>query len=1195
MFMGSKVRRSDLAGLLAIVLTLCIAVIPPASGFSPFSNPNQISSPHSREFDNSSDATVGLAFLKGTTTVASLPSLSGLDAMETQTAPSHFSPTGSKHTGPLAAPVSSPASSTISVLSGFEGLNQTISCGCVPPDVIVAAGPSHVVEMVNLAGEVFSKDGAAVRTFPLATFFLTGQDTISDPKVLYDTSSGRWFASIFQWKAGIFVTFNLVIAVSGDSDPTGNWQVYAIKTGTLFPDQPLIGISDDKFTISANMFADNTYVGSQYWILNKKEMVAGNTMIDLGSVGPVAGLESAYPVQSLSSTTKQYLVSVGGEELGTSSSTVKVISVTGLPPGPITVTTMTRTVSTITQPPSASQPGAANLNTNDYRVLSSVFFNGKIWYALTDTCTPPQGSGSRSCVRLTQLNTVGTTVLQDFDLGIKNTDLYFPAVSIDGTGNMVAVYGYSNSTVYPSIAVTGQRTSDPAGSLGQSKTLRAGVSSENSGFSRYGDYFGAATDPSDTNTVWVAGEYITGSATCGSANCWGTFVGSATIASSFRLSASPAYLNVQPGSSVTSTITALSVGGFSGTAALSSVVDPAGPTGSLNPSSVALASEGTATSTLTITTVQTTPPGPYTITVTGINGALNIQVSLKLVVGPDFTATVQPASLSGQAGTTKVSTITLRSVNNLAGTIALSTVVFQSGPTASVSPPSVTLSPGGAGSSTLSVVSPYAGFFTVEVDASFGNINHSVFVGFNVNGFALRANPSGAGISPGSSTSSQITATSLNGFAGKVSLVATVSPPGPTITVLPSSILLTPGSIGTSTLSVSTAGSTASGQYTVTATGTNASESHGVSFTVIVTPVYFTLNDGENFTGVRVTTTVSLSYDSPANVLTLSGTGSVVAVNATTGVAMFSKTYTITKFPVGSQSQFFLWVGVAPNPLTAKVTIGGSTVALTRSIDINRNGLIDLPDLNAVGAGFACSIGSPCYNPRADLNADGTIDVIDLAYVGGNYGSIDYIANYAAASTPGTIVVPKGSSASATISLASTNGFEGTLNLSVASSNTVTASLSPSSIVLSSGGTGSATLTVSSSTLGVFPVNVTATGTISHVILVTVKVADIVETSTRSSVCIVIGQPIAAPSIIVYSANGFAGTVSLSASVTPSGLTATLVQPTLSLTADFANTTIVSLSSSRTGFYTVTVTSTSGALSHTVTISVQVTRNACNV
>jgi len=81
------------------------------------------------------------------------------------------------------------------------GLDAGSSGGYEPPDVQVAAGPGFVVEMVNLAAQVWrTSAGSAsqpVQTIGLESFFRSaGSDRLTDPRVLYDTLSGRWFASV---------------------------------------------------------------------------------------------------------------------------------------------------------------------------------------------------------------------------------------------------------------------------------------------------------------------------------------------------------------------------------------------------------------------------------------------------------------------------------------------------------------------------------------------------------------------------------------------------------------------------------------------------------------------------------------------------------------------------------------------------------------------------------------------------------------------------------------------------------------------------------------------------------------------------------------------------------------------------------------------------------------------------------------
>jgi hypothetical protein len=78
----------------------------------------------------------------------------------------------------------------------------------------------------------------------------------------------------------------------------------------------------------------------------------------------------------------------------------------------------------------------------------------------------------------------------------------------------------------------------------------------------------------------------------------------------------------------------------------------------------------------------------------------------------------------------------------------------------------------------------------------------------------------------------------------------------------------------------------------------------------------------------------------------------------------------------------------------------------------------------------------------------------------------------------------------------------------------------------------------------------------------------------------------------VSSTGGFAGTVGLTAKVSPTGPTANLSPSSVTLTSGASQTsqlTIATVSTTPTGSYTVTLNATSGTTIHTKTVSVTVT------
>jgi hypothetical protein len=646
-----------------------------------------------------------------------LGSVTPLLSFMPQTSNPVSSPSIADPTNSLASKTFLSSSSSVNSSFGFNGLDQVQSCNCAPPDVQVAAGPNHLVEMVNLETEMFSKQGSPLKTASLSSFFNTGSDSISDPKVLFDAPNGRWFASITDITA-----LDVVLAVSTSSDPTSTWKIYTLGTGGRCADQPIIGLDNSTFVASANDFTScsrsGRFVGAQYWVLNKSEMVAGASTIDFATFGPNSSLFSVHPVQALSLTSTEYMVSTG---TGSGVSSVQLFSITGVPPATVTVSVKSLSIPTISLPPGGVQPGTNSLvNTDDARVEDSVWFQGTLWFGLNDACTPTGDTQTRSCIRLAQIDTSSSVVTQDFDYGASGQYYYYPALRIDGSGNLDIIYGHSSSTVFPSLAITGQATGDPLNTLSASKTIKVGSADETTG--RYGDYFGAGLDPSNSSQVWVAGEYVSTSG-----GVWSTFIASVKIVSNrFTISSAPQIQVLTPGSTGKSNITLTSLGNFAGAVGLTATVSPNvsnGPTDVLNPISVTLTAGGSSNSTLTISTTTATPPGNYSITVTGSSGTVSHSVVVSVQIF-DFSISNSGAITIVQ-GSSGSNTISITLLGGPSSSVDLScTGGLPSGALCSFSP-----NPGlPTFTSTLTIsTSPSAatGSYTILVSGTGGGETHS--------------------------------------------------------------------------------------------------------------------------------------------------------------------------------------------------------------------------------------------------------------------------------------------------------------------------------------------------------------------------------------------------------------------------------------------------------------------------------------
>lgn len=408
----------------------------------------------------------------------------------------------------------------------FAGLNDIVSGAYAPPDVQVAAGPGFVVELVNLAARMWrTGDGAPaeqVRTEQLETFFGRGGDRLTDPRILYDALSGRWLASISD-----IDTSSVLLAVSAGADPTAGWAV------STFPapgcaDQPRLGVADGIVVLAADLYADcdgeGAKSGTELWVVNKQQLLAGSTTPDYTTYGPDADRSSFAPVQSLSTTATEYVVSVDEP----SSRIVHLLTVDGIPPAPVSVREVASpSINRLSHPPFASQPPDSAgrpqplIETNDDRVLDSVWEDGRLWFSANTACMPPGDVLLRSCARVVELSTVTRIVDWETDLFHPGAHLFFPAIRPDAMGNLVIVYAESGVQIPPRLAAIG-RTPDGA----FTQPLVIAQSTRPFRGDRYGDYFGAARDPVDPGVVWVAGEAGTDAL---SGRGWATAIASVSV------------------------------------------------------------------------------------------------------------------------------------------------------------------------------------------------------------------------------------------------------------------------------------------------------------------------------------------------------------------------------------------------------------------------------------------------------------------------------------------------------------------------------------------------------------------------------------------------------------------------------------------------------------------------------------------
>jgi hypothetical protein len=399
---------------------------------------------------------------------------------------------------------------------GFDGLNQAQSGGWTPPDPTIAVGPRHIIEMTNLAGQIFKKDGTVVAgPFSLDPFFNVAGHRLSDPFLVYDTSTDRFFASILD-----ITSDSVRVAVSQTNDPTASWNTYNFVFSNC-PDQPFIAVSADKFAAGANTFSSSCsgdFAGAQDIVVGKADLIggSGNTVFQITQ--PDVNSFSEHPVRTFGTDQKMLLVSV---KWGDNQGTIKTITYTGQVPNAQRTTGSVGQIINTVLPPRAIQPSTSQrVQTNDGRLQSAVMSpdNRMVWLTFNDACFPSGDAQIRSCVHLVQFDSTANTKQQDVKLGVSNTYLYYPSLAVVRSGSLIVAFAASSSVIHPSVYTTGQvNGSGSTNTFDPVTLLKQGSAPNTSG--RYGDYQGAALEPDPTapNTAWIAGEYNPVSA-------WSTFI-----------------------------------------------------------------------------------------------------------------------------------------------------------------------------------------------------------------------------------------------------------------------------------------------------------------------------------------------------------------------------------------------------------------------------------------------------------------------------------------------------------------------------------------------------------------------------------------------------------------------------------------------------------------------------------------------
>jgi uncharacterized membrane protein len=622
----------------------------------------------------------------------------------------------------------------------------------------------------------------------------------------------------------------------------------------------------------------------------------------------------------------------------------------------------------------------------------------------------------------------------------------------------------------------------------------------------------------------------------------------------FSLAVVPASLSLIAGSTGKSvSITANALNGFTSSVSVSLSGLPSGVTGS--PSVLTLA-PGTAKN-LALTAGASAKAGTATITLTGTSGGLTHTTSIALTVSaaapePDFSLTVAPASLSLTAGSIgKSVSITANALNGFTGSVSVSLSGLPTGVIAS--PAILTLTPGTGRNLTLSAgTSAKAGTATITLTGKSGSLTHSAIIALTIAAaaatpdFSLTVAPANLSLTAGSTGKSvSVTANALNGFTGSVSVSLSGLSSG--VAGSPSVLTLAPGTAQNLTLIAGT--SAKAGMAAITLTGTSGSLTHTATIAVTIAAAPPT----PDFSLAVAPATLGLTVGAAGHTVAvtanaLNGFTSRVSVSASglpAGVTASPSTLTLTP---GIAQNLTLTAGTNAKAGTATITLTGTSGSLTQTatVTITINAAAPAPDfsLTVAPASLSLTAGSTGKSTSVTANA-----------LSGFTGSVSVSLSGLPAG-----VTPSPSSL--------------TLSRGVAQNLTLTAGTSAKA------GTATITLTGTSGSL-------THTATIALTITAAAPAPDFSLSVTPASLTLTVGGGGQPTSVTANALNGFTGSVNLSLSGLPTGVTSSPSAPTLT-PGTAQSLTFTAASNAAAGTPTITLTGTSGTLTQTTTLKLTV-------
>jgi hypothetical protein len=413
-----------------------------------------------------------------------------------------------------------PSGASVSVQIGlnFTGATLGIDSDALPPDSNGTVGPTNFVQFINGRYTVFDKaTGTNVQTMTDRDFWVNARVPLpnnlqpSDPRLIYDPSSQRWFASQIDVDPNVQITNRFLLAVSTTADPTLSWKGFAFRAdpqARTFADFPTLGLDANGVYLCGELFDDlGNDIGPTLVMIPKSDLLAATpTVAGRNYVGALAsGAIGQSAITLGTASTSESVLAIGdlGLDFAPHSTLAAFTVALGTGAGKaVLAASQVLSIPSYSVPINPTQPnGLDNLDNGDARISASVYRIGDTLYAVHGTEV-----NKRAALQWFKIDAVTFSILQTDVISDPTLDLFYPSIAANAAGIVVLAFNASSQQSFVSSYARVGELVNGSVVFGPAQLLKSGTASfvtSITGTSRWGDYSATSVDPTDPNHFWT--------------------------------------------------------------------------------------------------------------------------------------------------------------------------------------------------------------------------------------------------------------------------------------------------------------------------------------------------------------------------------------------------------------------------------------------------------------------------------------------------------------------------------------------------------------------------------------------------------------------------------------------------------------------------------------------------------------------